>query len=177
MQSLPLCTSWCRVLGAPQDKYHKPLGFKQQKFGLGVPTVVQGDRQRLWCAGPQVQSLAQPSGLRIRCCRGCGIGCNYSSDLIPGPETSIGHRAAKREKKRKKEMWFLTIWRPDVQDQGVGRVMLPPEAPEMVLLASLLPSAVLATLRAPGLADVSPQPLSASSSCVHLPSVVSLCKV
>ena len=32
-------------------------------FELGIPAVVQQDRQHLWNAGIQVQSLAQQSGL------------------------------------------------------------------------------------------------------------------
>ena len=56
----------------------------------------------------QVQSSASCSGLRIWCCRNCGIGCSCSSDSIPGLGTSICHGAnththTTKKKKKKKE--------------------------------------------------------------------------
>ena len=47
--------------------------------------VAQQDRWHLGNTGLQVQSPAQHSGLRTRCCCSCGLGCDCSSDLSPGP--------------------------------------------------------------------------------------------
>ena len=72
--------------------------FKYQ----GVSTVAQCDWQCLGSAGTQAGSQAQYSGLRIRHCCSCGLGCNYGSDLIPGLGTSICLGVAKNEKKERK---------------------------------------------------------------------------
>ena len=42
----------------------------------------------LGSAGMQVESPAQHSGLRIRCCHSCSLGRNYGSDMLPGSGTS-----------------------------------------------------------------------------------------
>ena len=39
-----------------------------------------------------VRSSVQCSGLRIRCCRSCSIGCSSNSDSVPGPGTSPGKK-------------------------------------------------------------------------------------
>ena len=67
-----------------------------------VPAVAQQHQQCLWSTGTQVQSPAWPSRLRIQCCCSCSLGCICSSDLIPGPGTSICHGMAKKEKKKRK---------------------------------------------------------------------------
>ena len=46
----------------------------------------------------QVWSPAQHSGLRIRCCHSCGMGHSYSSDSLPGPETSYAMGATPKTK-------------------------------------------------------------------------------
>ena len=69
---------------------------------LGVPTVARRDPHHLGSAGAQVQSLAWLSGLRIQCCCSCGLGCNYSSDLIPGWGTPYAAGRPKKGKKKKK---------------------------------------------------------------------------
>ena len=56
-----------------------------------VSTVVQGNWCLLGCPGTQVPSPAQHSGLRIRCCHSCGVGCSLGSNLIPGRGNSICH--------------------------------------------------------------------------------------
>ena len=48
-----------------------------------------------------IQSPAQPSGLRIRCCHSCGTGCRCGSDLIPGLGTSICHGCSQKWKTKK----------------------------------------------------------------------------
>ena len=57
---------------------------------LGVSAVAQWDQWPLGSAGTQVQFLARHSGWRILCCH--SLGCNYSSALIPGPETRGSHK-------------------------------------------------------------------------------------
>ena len=65
----------------------------------------------LWCnrigrigslgsTGTQVRSPARHGGLRIPCICSCGLGCNCSSDLIPGWETPYALGQPKKEKKR-----------------------------------------------------------------------------
>ena len=75
---------------------------------LGVPTVLQQDRQHFWSAGRQVWSLVPARGLRIwhRCT--CSLGHNFSSDLIPGPETPYAMGEPKRKIKRKIFPWILS---------------------------------------------------------------------
>ena len=54
-----------------------------------------------WDAGSIPGSLAsQHSGLRVQHCHSCHVGCNCSSDLIPGPGIPY---AAERQKKRERE--------------------------------------------------------------------------
>ena len=77
----------------------------------------------LWHSGLMIQlvsvevlvlSLSWHSGLRMQCCRSCGIGCKSSSDLISGPGTSICHKCSQKQtnkptktkKKKKKEKKF-----------------------------------------------------------------------
>ena len=51
--------------------------------------MAQWDLQCLGSTGTQVQSLAHHSGLKICHCLSCGLGHNYSSDLILGLGTLI----------------------------------------------------------------------------------------
>ena len=51
---------------------------------LEFPVVVQWDWWSLWCAGTQVLSLDQHSGLRVSRCCSSSLGCSYGWDLIPG---------------------------------------------------------------------------------------------
>ena len=46
---------------------------------------------------------AQHSGLKIWHCHSCGIGCSCSSDLIPGPGTSICHGSGQKPNQKKKK--------------------------------------------------------------------------
>ena len=64
----------------------------------------------LWHSGLMIQlvsvevlvlSLSWHSGLRMQCCRSCGIGCKSSPDLIYGPETSICNNNRKKQTKKK----------------------------------------------------------------------------
>lgn len=57
--------------------------------------MVQQDWRCLWSAGIQVQSLAQPCGLRSQYCHSCGIGCSFGSDLICGLKTPQSSRRPK----------------------------------------------------------------------------------
>jgi len=54
----------------------------------GDPIVAEWVNDQAPPCDVAVQSPAQHSGLRIRHCRGCGIGHRNSSDLLSGPETS-----------------------------------------------------------------------------------------
>ena len=65
----------------------------------GVPAVAQPDGQHLGSTGTQVRSPAWNSGLRIPECSSGGLGHSCGSDLIPGPETHICHRVAKKGEK------------------------------------------------------------------------------
>ena len=47
-----------------------------------------------------VQSPTWHNELRIQCCHSCGIGCNYGSDLIPGPGTPYATGCPKRKRKK-----------------------------------------------------------------------------
>ena len=74
-----------------------------QKCLWGVSAVAQRDRGCLESAGTWVWSPALHSGLKIQHCHSCSLGCNCSSDLIPGNSKCRG--AAKNEKK-KKILWM-----------------------------------------------------------------------
>ena len=82
-----------------------------------VPAMVQQDQQRhLRSVGEQVWSPAQHSRLRVRCCYGCGIGHNFSLDLIPGPETPCATGWPEKEEKKEVSWIFhslleVSIWR------------------------------------------------------------------
>lgn len=52
----------------------------------------------------QVLSQAQHSGLRIRHCHSCSVGCNWGLDLIPSPETPYAGGWPKKEKRKKKSL-------------------------------------------------------------------------
>ena len=60
--------------------------------------MAQWDQWHLWKAEMQVQSLAQPSGLRIWHCPSWEVDCNCGSDLIFGQRTPY---ALGRPKKKK----------------------------------------------------------------------------
>ena len=62
--------------------------------------MAQWDQRHLSSAGPQVQSLAQDTGLRVLRCRSYGLGHNYGSDPIPGRGTP--YVTGQPKKKRKK---------------------------------------------------------------------------
>lgn len=53
-------------------------------FYLGVPAVAQRDLRHLGSIVMQFRSPVWYSGLRILCCRSCGLDRNYDSDLSPG---------------------------------------------------------------------------------------------
>lgn len=53
----------------------------------GVLAGARRYRQHLCSVGTQARSLAPHSGLRIHCCRHCGLGSDCIWDLIPGPGT------------------------------------------------------------------------------------------
>ena len=55
-------------------------------MGVRVTAVVRWDWPCLGNVGTQVHSLARLSGIRILHCHSCGLGHDYSSDLIPGQE-------------------------------------------------------------------------------------------
>ena len=59
----------------------------------GVPAMAQQDQRYFWSSGMQVWSLAWHSGLRLQHCHTCSIDHSCSSDLIPGPGTSVCLRA------------------------------------------------------------------------------------
>ena len=80
----------------------KKKAFRKRRKD-GVPAVVQQDRQCLGSTGMQVRSLAQHSGLRIWHCHSYGLGCNYSSYVIPGLGTPGQPRKKKEEEKKKKK--------------------------------------------------------------------------
>ena len=80
-----------------QDKHKWP----------GVAAVVQRDQRHLPGTEMQVPSPARHSGLRILCCGSCGVGCSYSSDLIPGPGTPYTAEWPKKEKIKQK--WSYPI--------------------------------------------------------------------
>ena len=69
----------------------------------GAPAAVQWHQQHLGSPGMQVQFLAYCSGLRIWCCRSCGLGHNCGSDLIPGWGTLYAGGWPKMKKKKKKK--------------------------------------------------------------------------
>ena len=71
-------------------------------WGSRVPAVAQRDQRCLGSTGTQAQSLAQLSGLGIRHYHGCSLGCDCSSDLIPGPGTPYAARQPEKKKERKK---------------------------------------------------------------------------
>jgi len=69
---------------------------KQGEFPLwhnGIVSILGALEHRFdpWCG----------SGLRIYCCRSCGLGGNCSSDLIPGPRTPYAKGWPKRKTKGK----------------------------------------------------------------------------
>ena len=65
--------------------------------------MAQGDRQQLGSSGTQVQSPACYSGLWTQRCHSYGLGCNYGSDLTPGPGIPYAARQPKKERKKKKD--------------------------------------------------------------------------
>ena len=80
-----------------------------KKGDLGVPTVVQWDRQHIWSPGThiwspgmQIQSLAQQSGLGIQCCCSCGVGHNCSSIRSLAQELHMP-QGGKKQKQKPKE--------------------------------------------------------------------------
>ena len=95
---------------------------------LGVPTVVQRDWQHLGSAGMQVRSLAWHSGLRIWRCHSCGLGCDCSSDLIPGlgtPHATSWPKLKQTNKNLEAERWrILTkkLWETSGGMWAEGRV-------------------------------------------------------
>ena len=66
--------------------------------------MAQHDQQHLESTGMQVLSPAHYSGLRIY----SGLGCNYSSDLIPDPGTP--YATGWPPKKKKNRIYNLTIY-------------------------------------------------------------------
>ena len=83
----------------------------------GVPAAAQLNQWHLGSTGTQVQSPAQHSGLRIQCCRSCGLGCNCGLNPDPGPETPHASGWPKRKKKKEiciynksKGMLLLLVW-------------------------------------------------------------------
>ena len=66
--------------------------------------MVQWDWQHLGSSRMWVRSPAQHSGLQHQCCRSCGLGCIYGSDLISGPRTP--YTLGQPKKKKKKELNF-----------------------------------------------------------------------
>ena len=87
-----------------------------------------------------VQSLALLSGLRIRCCRGCGVGCRCSSDpallwlwcssaaAAPiGPlawQSSYATSVALKDKKKKKKKRQSTVIHVKVRTQMAPLLLL-----------------------------------------------------
>ena len=65
--------------------------------------MAQWDQQFFRSIGMQVRSSAWHSGLRIPSWHSRGVSRNYSSDLIPGPETPYAVGQPKKEKGRKKK--------------------------------------------------------------------------
>ena len=78
---------------------------------------VQSTRERegflLWCNGTgiemQVWSPVQHRRLRIGFCCLYDVGCNCSSDLIPGLRTSVCSRVAKKEKKKERKTRDINV--------------------------------------------------------------------
>lgn len=77
---------------------------------------MQWDGQHLESPGTKVQSWPGKSGLRIQ--HFCGLSCNYSSDLIPGPGTSQAAGQQKKEKKKSLcELLFIRVMKPFLPDE------------------------------------------------------------
>ena len=89
-------------MNTTEEKKRAKCTFK--KKWPGVPAVVEQDQQ--------VWSLAQHSGLGIRCC--CSLGHNCNSDLIRGLGTPNAIKRPKKEKKKNvtyedTEKYFKTV--------------------------------------------------------------------
>ena len=82
---------------------------KKRTLFFSVPAVAQWDWWPLGSTRTQVLLLAQHSGLRIRRCHSCGLGCNHGLDLIPGLGTpcAAGQSNKKKENKNKNNNNFF----------------------------------------------------------------------
>ena len=88
---------WCKVSGRGVILHNKSKELAGEL--RGIPAVAQWNWWHFWSARTRVQSPAQHSGLKIRCCRSCGSGRHCSSDLIPG----LGKPYASGRPKKKRE--------------------------------------------------------------------------
>ena len=76
----------------------KPAG---RRHGKRAPTATQRDRQHLGSAGTQVRSPARHHGLRIQCCRSCGLVRGCGSGVIAGLGAPCATGQPKKKKKKK----------------------------------------------------------------------------
>ena len=68
--------------------------------------MAQWDWWHLGSTRTQVQSPTQHSGLRIWCCRSCGLGRNCSSDVIPAQELQM-HKGKQKWGEKKQNTNYL----------------------------------------------------------------------
>ena len=95
----------CTTMGTPAPLFLKEscdLDFSDLYYK--VPTVAQWVRYPTAVAQVpvemQVLSQAWHSGLRIRHCHTCGVGCSCGLDSIPDLETSIYHECGHKNKNK-----------------------------------------------------------------------------
>ena len=92
----------CSFRANPKSRHYCPH-FKTKNLRLWSSrchTVGSVGFGECWDAG---STPSMPSGLRIRCCHSCSLGCNCGSDLIPGLGTPYA-KGQPKKRKRKKEM-------------------------------------------------------------------------
>ena len=106
-----------RGLGARLS--HSGARNRLKKIGKEILLWRSGLMVQLVSVVALVQSLAQCSGLRSQHCHSCGIGCSYSSDLIPGLGTPICLGCDQKKKIGGFPLW-LSGKEPDWHTGGGG---------------------------------------------------------
>ena len=80
----------------------KMLSLKKKKHYFWSSRCGAMNRRRLGSSETQIQSLAQPSGLRIQRCCSCSLGWDCGLDLIPHPGTPYAMGQPNKNKNAKK---------------------------------------------------------------------------